>query len=84
MIPQDAIPNNPFSEDQALYIKAYYQGSLALYRIGEMLGHAKLLEFLNAVFANNRNPDFSAFDQKFAEMYPDQHADWLKAWRIQK
>lgn len=84
MIAQDAIPNNPFSENRALYINAYYQGSLALYRIGEMLGHEKLLAFIHAVFVNNRNPDFSEFDQKFAEMYPDKHADWLKAWRIQK
>ena len=83
MIPQDAIPNNPFSDNQILYIKAYYQGSLALFRIGETIGHEKLLSLLMAVFTVNSNPEFADFDKQFSLSYPDQHEAWLKAWRIQ-
>lgn|GEM_PF-1053293 len=84
MIPLDSIPNNPFSDDKTLYIKAYYQGSLALYRIGESVGHENLLEFIATVFEGNSNPDFSYFDQQFKRVFPDKHDDWVKAWRIKE
>lgn len=82
MIPQDAIPDNPFSDDQILYIKAYYQGSLALFRIGEMIGHENLHGLLRAVFDENKNPAFADFDRHFKQLYPEKHQDWLKAWRV--
>lgn len=82
MIPQDAIPNNPFSDNQVLYIKAYYQGSLALFRIGEKIGHENLLSLLRKVFSANSNPEFADFDQQFSLLYPDHHDSWTKAWRL--
>lgn len=82
MIPQDAIPNNPFSENQVLYIKAYYQGSLALFTIGELIGHENLCNLLTSVFNANRNPEFNDFDRQFLKLYPDRHEEWLKAWRM--
>lgn len=84
MIPQDPIPNNPFSENKTLYIKAYYQGPLALYRIGESIGHENLLEFIGTVFERNSNPDFSCFDQQFKRVFPDKHDEWMRAWRIKE
>lgn len=82
MIPQDAIPNNPFSENQVLYIKAYYQGSLALFTIGESIGHENLCHLLTSVFNGNRNPEFKDFDREFLKLYSDKHEEWLKAWRM--
>ncbi|KAF1082244.1 MAG: hypothetical protein GQF41_1884 [Candidatus Rifleibacterium amylolyticum] len=82
MIPQDAIPGKPFSEEQVNYIRAYYQGSLALYRIGEKIGHEQLQALINDVFAKNPNPEFADFDSLFRELYPDRLAEWTKAWRL--
>jgi hypothetical protein len=83
-IPQDAIPETPFGESQVAYIKAYYQGSLALFRIGEQIGHEKLLKFLDSVFKGNQTPQFADFDGKFKELFPEKYPEWLSAWRIKK
>lgn len=83
-IPQDAIPGKPFGENQVAYIKAYYQGSLALFRIGEQIGHEKLLQFLNSVFKGNQSPGFADFDGKFKEQFPQKYPEWLSAWRIKR
>lgn len=84
MIPQDAIPGHPFGDNQVLYIKAYYQGSLALFRIGELIGHERLVKLLSSVFDKNKNPSFADFDSSFKKHFPDKYDEWLSAWRVQQ
>lgn len=78
---QTPIPNRPFGEGDD-YIKAYYQGPLALYRIGESIGQEELIHFIVDVYRQNSNPNFNAFESLFLKRYPDQEKVWREAWRI--
>jgi len=83
-IPQDAIPNSPFGQSKVLNIRSYYQGSLALFRIGENIGHENLIKLLTSVYRKNPNPTFADFNNDFKNSYPDHIDFWRKAWRLEE
>ncbi|NUM88298.1 MAG: hypothetical protein HUU37_03755, partial [Bdellovibrionales bacterium] len=78
---QDGIPGKPFGEG-ALFINAYYQGPLALFKIGESIGHPNLMKIIADVFNANSNPTFSDFERLFMAEYGDKADIWRKAWRL--
>jgi hypothetical protein len=78
---QTPIANRPFGDGDN-YIKAYYQGPLALYNIGEIIGQEELIHFLVDVYRQNSNPDFKAFESLFLRRFPNQEKNWRAAWRI--
>jgi len=79
---QSPIPNRPFGEGDD-YIKAYYQGPLALYRIGEAIGHDELIHFIANIYRQNSDPSFKEFESLFLSRFPEHVSVWRQAWRIQ-
>ncbi|MDD5658240.1 MAG: hypothetical protein PHF00_13395 [Elusimicrobia bacterium] len=79
--PPGPIPNSPFGNGP-LYIRAYYQGSLALAKIGDVVGHEKVLELVAGVYRHNADPAFADFDEAFKKAFPSQAALWTAAWKL--
>lgn len=79
--PKGAISNAPFG-DGPNYVRAYFQGPLALYTIGEEIGHETLIRFLASIFKREANPAFSSFDQAFRSTFPSKVQLWESAWRL--
>jgi hypothetical protein len=79
--PQDSIPNRPFGEGP-LYIKAYYQGALALAKLGEAIGHEPIIKMIAAVYHDNSNPEFTDFDRAFKKGFPSKVDLWETSWRV--
>ena len=80
-VPQEPIPNHPFGGEN-LYIKAYYQGALALMKIGDSIGHEALIDLIAQVYYKNFDPSFSDFDVYFRKHYPKQIGVWESAWNL--
>ncbi len=59
------------------YLLAYYRAPLLLYRIGEVLGHETLIQFLMNSFRKNPDPDFASLHQDFQAQFP-QHRNLLR------
>lgn len=79
--PQDAIPNHPFGGGAA-YLRAYYQGPLALVQIGDAVGHERLIEFLARAYGNNSDPSFAEMSAAFKREFSSQSDLWDRAWRV--
>lgn len=81
-VPKDVpIPNQPFGGNNR-YIAAYYQGALALAKVGDEIGHEKLLRFIADVYTAKQDPAFSDFDDMFRKRYPRSVKLWESAWRL--
>lgn len=78
---QTPIPNHPFGDGDN-YLKAYYQGPLALYRIGESIGHDSLIRLIADVYKQNADPDFAAFETIFLKRFASHQTVWRTAWRL--
>jgi hypothetical protein len=76
------IPNHPFNETDSGIIQSYYQGPLALYKVGEQIGQDKLLAFLLSVYREHRDPTFDDFNRKFADDFPAHHSLWWHLWQL--
>lgn len=50
------IPGTPYAEDKKAYSRAYFQGALALWEIGEAIGHDALIALIAEVYRANADP----------------------------
>lgn len=80
--PSGPIPNSKFEEESPGFERDYYQAPLALYKLGEQLGHDQLLAFLISVYKENRDPVFSDFDRHFSREFPNYLPLWRKLWKL--
>ena len=80
-VPQESAACKPFG-DGSLFIMAYYQGPLILYRLGEKVGHGNLIAFITAVYKKNADPSFNDFDGEFKNRFPGEYEFWKKAWKL--
>ncbi len=80
--PKAPIVNSKFSEDEAGYLKSYFQAPVALLLLSEEVGEDKLTHFLLSVYEENSNPKFADFDQKFRAEFPASVSKWREVWQL--
>lgn len=79
--PAGEIPNSGLNAPDG-YIKAYYSAPVALVKIGNEIGHDKLLELLKTVFSKDPDPSFPDFTEEFSGRYPEKLTLWKTAWQL--
>ncbi|CAN5557681.1 hypothetical protein BH10CYA1_BH10CYA1_25700 [soil metagenome] len=63
-------------------ILSNYSAPLALYAIGEKVGHDALIVLIKDVYEKNEKPTFADFDTAFKSKFPQSVNDWNRLWQL--
>lgn len=78
---QKPIPSADLSTQDGM-ILSNYSAPLALYAIGEKVGHDTLIALITDVYDKKRKPVFADFDSAFKSKFPQLADDWTRLWQL--
>ncbi len=78
---QKPIPGADLSTQDGM-ILSNYSAPLALYAIGEKVGHDTLIALITDVYDKKRKPVFADFDTAFKSKFPQFADDWTRLWQL--
>lgn len=80
--PEKPIPSaSAFSTPDDIRL-SYYCAPLALYAVGEKIGHDQLISLITDVYGKRAQPVFADFDSAFKSKYPQYSNDWNVLWHL--
>jgi hypothetical protein len=83
----ETVAHNPILqaslESKEGFVQAYYAAPLALYDIGEKVGHERLIKLLVEISNEKPKVTFADFDKAFKQKFPQSVNDWNQLWQVQ-
>lgn len=79
---QKPIPSADLSTQDGV-ILSNYSAPLALYAIGEKVGHDALISLIQDVYDKKNKPAFADFETAFKSKFPQLADDWTRQWQLQ-